>query len=135
MPQERHYFMMACATAWRRCGAAAYTSPMKQVLRSLLLLAASALAVPALSQSQEDAILLVAHLAFRDLDYRQTGLIAAPVPNGGHVGVILNRPTKRALGSLFPEHDPSKKGVQPGYSGGRCWGGALLAVVEAVTAE
>src|SRR5438552_11221591 len=103
---------------------------MKQVLRSLLLLAASALAAPALSQSQEDAILLVAHPAFRDLEYRQTVLIAAPAPNGGHVGVILNRPTKRSLGSLFPEHEPSKKVIDPVYYGGPFSRGALVALVK-----
>jgi len=110
---------------------AAYTLPMKQALRSLLLLAASALAAPALSQSQEDAILLVAHPAFRDLEYRQTVLIAAPAPNGGHVGVILNRPTKRSLGSLFPEHEPSKKVMDPVYYGGPFSRGALVALVKA----
>src|SRR5688572_14645744 len=65
------------------------------------------------AQSQEEAILLVAHPAFRDLEYRQTVLLAAPAPNGGHVGVILNRPTRRSLGSLFPEHEPSKKVLEP----------------------
>jgi putative transcriptional regulator len=114
----------------KRC-AAAYTLPMKLALRSLVLLAAFALAAPALSQSQEDAILLVAHPAFRDLEYRQTVLIAAPAPNGGHVGVILNRPTKRSLGSLFPEHEPSKKVVDPVYYGGPFSRGALVALVKA----
>src|SRR3989454_3434133 len=131
MAQERHYFMTACAAPWRRCGAAAYTLPMKKVLRSLLLLAASALAAPALSQSQEDAMILIAHPAFRDLEYRQTVLIAAPAPNGGHVGVILNRPTRRSLGSLFPEHEPSKKVLDPVYYGGPFSRGALVALVKA----
>src|SRR5438309_6652052 len=104
---------------------------MKQVLRSLVLLAAFALVAPALAQSQEDAILLVAHPAFRDLEYRQTVLIAAPAPNGGHVGVILNRPTRRSLGSLFPEHEPSKKVDDPVYYGGPFSRGALVALVKA----
>src|SRR3954469_20040310 len=82
------------------------------------------------AQSQEDAILLVAHPAFRDLEYRQTVLLAAPAPNGGHVGVILNRPTKRSLGSLFPEHEPSKKVVDPVYYGGPFSRGALVALVR-----
>ena len=43
---------------------------------------------PAAAQD-DDAVILVAHPAFRDMDYRQTVLLAAPVPNGGHVGVIL----------------------------------------------
>lgn len=67
---------------------------------------------------------------FRDLDYRQTVLIAAPAPNGGHVGVILNRPTRRTLGSLFPEHEPSKQVVDPVYYGGPFSRGALVALVK-----
>jgi putative transcriptional regulator len=97
------------------------------------LLIAALLIVPgfARAQSQDEAILLIAHPAFRDLEYRQTVLIAAPAPNGGHVGVILNRPTKRSLGSLFPEHEPSKKVVDPVYYGGPFSRGALVALVRA----
>jgi len=76
-------------------------------------------------------MILVAHPAFRDLEYRQTVLIAAPAPNGGHVGVILNRPTRRSLGSLFPEHEPSKKVVDPVFYGGPFSRGALVALVHA----
>ncbi|HZM33329.1 MAG TPA: YqgE/AlgH family protein [Burkholderiales bacterium] len=83
------------------------------------------------AQSDENAIILVAHPAFRDLDYRQTVLIAAPVPNGGHVGVILNRPTRRSLGSLFPDHEPSKRVAEPVYYGGPFSRGALVALVKA----
>jgi putative transcriptional regulator len=97
------------------------------------LLIAALLIVPgfARAQSRDEAILLIAHPAFRDLEYRQTVLIAAPAPNGGHVGVILNRPTKRSLGSLFPEHEPSKKVVDPVYYGGPFSRGALVALVRA----
>ena len=102
---------------------------MIYVLRALLVALAAALATPALAQ--EEAVILVAHPAFRDLEYRQTVLIAAPAPNGGHVGVILNRPTKRSLGSLFPEHEPSKKVVDPVYYGGPFSRGALVALVHA----
>jgi putative transcriptional regulator len=104
---------------------------MNAVLRlfsSVLLLAFSGLA---LAQPQEDALLLVAHPAFRDLEYRQTVLLAAPAPNGGHVGVILNRPTRRSLGSLFPEHEPSKKVQEPVFYGGPFSRGALVALVRA----
>ena len=58
-------------------------------------------------------------------------LVAAPAPNGGHVGVILNRPTRRSLGSLFPEHEPSKKVIDPVYYGGPFSRGALVALVRA----
>jgi putative transcriptional regulator len=95
---------------------------------------ALALCLPGLAQAQEDAVILVAHPAFRDLEYRQTVLVAAPVPNGGHVGVILNRPTRRSLASLFPEHEPSKKVFDPVHYGGPFSRGALVALVRTNTA-
>src|SRR2546423_3161627 len=101
---------------------------MTPVFRMLFVLAAAALALPA--PAQDEAMILVAHPAFRDVEYRQTVLIAAPAPNGGHVGVILNRPTKRSLGSLFPEHEPSKKVLDPVYYGGPFSRGALVALVK-----
>ena len=102
---------------------------MTRLLRGFLALAALALAAPV--HAQDEAMILIAHPAFRDLDYRQTVLIAAPAPNGGHVGVILNRPTRRSLGSLFPEHEPSKKVVDPVYYGGPFSRSALVALVRA----
>src|SRR5919109_5618509 len=101
---------------------------MTSVLRMILVLAAAALSLPA--AAQDEAMILVAHPLFRDLDYRQTVLIAAPAPNGGHVGVILNRPTKRSLGSLFPEHEPSKKVADPVYYGGAFSRRAPVALVK-----
>jgi putative transcriptional regulator len=104
---------------------------MSFVLRIVALLALLAATPFAGAQGQDDAIILVAHPAFRDLEYRQTVLVAAPAPNGGHVGVILNRPTRRSLGSLFPEHEPSKKVVEPVFYGGPFSRGALVALVRA----
>jgi putative transcriptional regulator len=96
----------------------------------LFLLAAAARPVAALAQD-EDALLLVANPGLQDVDYRQTVLIAAPGPSGGHIGVILNRPTRRSLASLFPEHEPSKKVIDPVYYGGPVSRGALVALVKA----
>ena len=84
---------------------------------------------PALAQ-EDDAVLLVAHPGFLDAEYRQTVLIAAPAPNGGHVGVILNRPTRRSLTSLFPDHEPSKRVAEPVFSGGPFSRAAVVAVVR-----
>jgi putative transcriptional regulator len=100
-------------------------------IRRVFALIALLIATPlASAQGQDDALILIAHPAFRDLEYRQTVLVAAPAPNGGHVGVILNRPTRRSLGSLFPEHEPSKKVVDPVYYGGPFSRGALVALVR-----
>ncbi|MDH5210862.1 MAG: YqgE/AlgH family protein [Betaproteobacteria bacterium] len=95
-----------------------------------LLLAATA-GLPVAQAQDDEAMFLVAHPMFRDLDYRQSVLLAAPAPSGGHVGVILNRPTRRSLGSLFPEHAPSKKVIDPVYYGGPFSRGALVALVKA----
>jgi putative transcriptional regulator len=103
---------------------------MLNAMRILLCLALFAAMASSARAQEEDAILLVAHPAFRDVDYRQTVVLAAPAPNGGHVGVILNRPTRRSLSSLFPEHEPSKKVLEPVHYGGPFSRGALVALVK-----
>jgi putative transcriptional regulator len=107
---------------------------MRNISRAVALIGLLVASAIAAAQGQDEAIILVAHPAFRDLEYRQTVLIAAPAPNGGHVGVILNRPTRRSLGSLFPEHEPSKKVLDPVYYGGPFSRGALVALVRADSA-
>ena len=106
------------------------SSSMLNAMRILLCFALFAAMASSARAQEEDAILLVAHPAFRDVDYRQTVLLAAPAPNGGHVGVILNRPTRRSLSSLFPEHEPSKKVLEPVHYGGPFSRGALVALVK-----
>ncbi|HVL34640.1 MAG TPA: YqgE/AlgH family protein, partial [Burkholderiales bacterium] len=103
---------------------------MRLRLAALVLLAGLAGGVLA----QDEAILLVAHPGLRDAEYRQTVIIAAPAPNGGHIGVILNRPTRRTLGSLFPEHEPSKRVQDPVYYGGPFSRGAVVALVRSPSA-
>ena len=102
--------------------------------RALLALALLVAAASPACAQDDDAILLVANPGLRDIDYRQTVLLAAPVPAGGHVGVILNRPTRTSLSRLFPEHEPSKKVIEPVYFGGPFSRGALVAVVKAGSA-
>jgi putative transcriptional regulator len=103
---------------------------MLAVKRIFLCFAMLAAIMSSAQAQDEDAILLVAHPSFRDADYQQTVLLAAPAPNGGHVGVILNRPTRRALSSLFPEHEPSKRVLEPVHYGGPFSRGALVALVK-----
>jgi len=102
---------------------------MGSALRLIALVALVVTGTPALADG-DDAMILIAHPQFRDLEYRQTVLVAAPAPSGGHVGVILNRPTRRSLGSLFPEHEPSKRVADPVYYGGPFSRGALVALVR-----
>lgn len=76
------------------------------------------------------AVLLVAHPDFRDPPWLQTVLLAAPLPDGGHVGVIINRPTTATLGQLFPNHTASQRVTDPVYYGGPFSTGTLVAVVK-----
>ena len=107
------------------------SSNMPNAARILLALALLVCAVSPAPAQENEAMILVAHPSLRDFDYRQTVLIAAPAPNGGHVGVIINKPTRASLGSLFPEHEPSKKVVEPVFYGGPFSRGALVALVRA----
>jgi putative transcriptional regulator len=79
---------------------------------------------------ETNSVLLVAHPEFRDPAWYQTVLLAAPLPNGGHVGVILNRPTRTTLGELFPGHASSAKVADPVHYGGPFATDALIAVVR-----
>src|SRR5262245_31939977 len=76
------------------------------------------------------AVTLVATPRLVDPDYRGTVLLAVPLENNRHVGVIVNRPTGRPLSSYFPEHAPSKRVRDPVYFGGPMLRQALFAVVH-----
>ena len=76
------------------------------------------------------AVTLVATPRLIDPDYRATVLLAVPIENNRHVGIIINRPTGRSLASLFPEHAPSKLVHDPVYFGGPMLRQAIFAVVH-----
>lgn len=76
------------------------------------------------------ALTLVASPRLVDPDYRGAVLLAVPIDNNRHVGVIVNRPTARSLASLFPEHGPSKLVRDPVYYGGPMLRQAIFAVVR-----
>jgi len=89
-------------------------------------------ALPAFAEDadQPEAVLLVASPGLRDPDYRQAVILVVPIDNDRHLGVIINRPTGRSLASLFPEHQPSKKVVEPVFLGGPMSRAAVVAVVH-----
>ena len=106
-------------------------TPWPRLLAAVLLaVVASTTWAQGQTPSTDGAVFLGAAPALRDPEYRQTVLIASPTANGGHVGVIINRPTRRSLSSLFPEHEPSKKVVEPVFFGGPFSTTALVAVVR-----
>jgi putative transcriptional regulator len=76
-------------------------------------------------------LVLAAHPEFADPLWVQTVVLVAPAPHGGHVGLILNRPTDATLSTLFPEHAASQKVVDSVYFGGPVSSEMLVALVRA----
>jgi putative transcriptional regulator len=102
-------------------------------LPACLLLAVAAFAGTAPARAVEPAdepVILVAKPALRDRLYGATILIASPLSNGQHIGFIVNRPTPVKLGTLFPDHGPSQKVVEPIYLGGPVTVETVFALVQ-----
>jgi len=78
------------------------------------------LAPLALSAAPEtgEPLLLVAQPELQSAVFGSAILFVKPTPEGGHIGLIINRPTTARLGDLFPEDEPSKKVADPLYLGG-----------------
>ncbi|HSA90559.1 MAG TPA: YqgE/AlgH family protein [Burkholderiales bacterium] len=98
----------------------------RKVLFAGLLIAA---ACAARSQDIDRPLLLVATPDLEGL-YSRTALLVVPAANGQHIGFIINRATEVKLATLFPEHAPSAKVVDPVYFGGPEMVGAIFAMVR-----
>jgi putative transcriptional regulator len=85
---------------------------------------------PASAADAPGPVLLIATDRLEGSGYNETVLIALPLRDGGHVGFILNRPTPVKLGTLYPEHAPSRKVVDPVYFGGPVLVESLFAVAR-----
>jgi putative AlgH/UPF0301 family transcriptional regulator len=101
---------------------------LKLVLALVVLLAGAAGAARAADLSR--AVMLAASEQLAGTPYEETILIAAPLPRGGHIGFIVNRPTEVKLAAIFPEHAPSHKVVDPVYVGGPVLAEAIFAVTR-----
>ena len=77
-----------------------------------------------------DTMLLVAKRQLEDPIWGSTIVLAKPIAGGGHVGFIVNKPTKMSLGELFPEHEPSKRVADPLFLGGTVNMNLVFALVE-----
>jgi len=94
----------------------------------LVLLAGMTGAARAVDLSQ--AIILVASNRLAGSIYEQTVILAAPLPQGGHLGFVVNRPTSMKLESLFPEQASTRNVVDPVYAGGPMLSNAVFAVMR-----
>lgn len=99
-------------------------------MRSILLAVMLAWSALAHAADPTQPHILVAKPELRDVLYGSSILVVKPIGNDQHVGFIVNRPTRVQLGSVFPEHGPSQKIVDPVYLGGPVGADAIFALVQ-----
>jgi putative transcriptional regulator len=102
-------------------------------LRAAALLAAALALVPvaAYAQAPERGFFLVAKPSILDPNFSRTVVLVAPAPDGGMVGVILNRPTKQSLADVLPGNTQLAQFTEPLYFGGPVERVGLFAVFQA----
>jgi putative transcriptional regulator len=77
-----------------------------------------------------EPIILVAKPELRDKVYGSSILVVRPLGGDEHVGFIVNRPSTTSLGTVFPEHGPSQKVIDPVYLGGPMGTQTIFAMVQ-----
>jgi putative transcriptional regulator len=108
---------------------------MKRLVRSLqsfgaLLVLCAGMTSAARAVDLSQAVILVASGRLAGSLYEQTVILAAPLPQGGHFGFVINSPTSVKLESLFPEQASTRNVVDPVYAGGPMMSGAVFAVTR-----
>jgi putative AlgH/UPF0301 family transcriptional regulator len=108
---------------------------MNRLVRSLksfgalvVLFAGMTGAAPAADLSE--AVILVASDRLAGSIYEQTVVLAAPLPQGGYLGFIVNRPTHVKLETLFPQQPSTRNVAEPVYAGGPILSNAVFAVTR-----
>ena len=75
-------------------------------------------------------VVLVASQNLDGSPLQQTVVIAAPLPDGGHIGFIVNRPTTVKLETLFPEQEATRTVKEPVYLGGPALAGSVFVLMR-----
>ena len=104
---------------------------MKSLRTFLALLVLTTGALPgARAADLSRAVMLVATERLAGSSYQEVVLVVAPLAEGGHIGFIVNRPTNVKLEALFPEHEPSRKVLDPVYIGGPVLSDGIFAIAR-----
>ena len=104
--------------------------PLEVLMVALVCVAGSARAA-----DMEHAVTLVATPRLAGSVFERTVIIAAPLPNGMHVGFIVNYPTELKLAALFPEERSMLEVTSPVYIGGPVQPRALFALARTPPAD
>jgi putative transcriptional regulator len=112
-------------------------NPIARVLRSLagFLVLFAGLIGAASAADLSRAVILVASERLAGSPYEGTVILAAPLPQGGHMGIVLNRPTGVKLESLFPDQESTHNVVEQVYAGGPMLPSVLFAVTHQQPAD
>lgn len=90
----------------------------------------AAFASSARAQGPANGVFLVAQPQLAAPTFRRTVILITQRPDGGSLGVILNRPTDVALSAMFPKHRNIAAQTQNMYVGGPVQPQALLFLVR-----
>jgi len=87
--------------------------------RALLCLCALLLPLDGIAAPDTtEPMMLVAQPDLKSDLFGSSIVFVKPLPDGGHVGFIINRPTTAKMGDLFPGDEASKKVADPIFLGG-----------------
>lgn len=76
------------------------------------------------------AVILVASERLAGSPFEQTVVLATPLPQGGHFGFVVNRPSGVKLEILFPEQAAAHNVVDPVYVGGPMFPRSIFALTR-----
>lgn len=80
--------------------------------------------------AQDGPVLVVASQKLNGGHYERAVMLATPF-DGGHIGLILNRPSQSTMAMLFPQHAASAMVKDPVYFGGYTARSRLFALTRA----
>ena len=108
---------------------------MKRLLSPLgsfgaVLLIAMAASGPALAADLPDPVILVASPLLDGSPFEQAVVLAAPLPDGRHIGFIINKPTGVKLQKLLPDDTAARNVTEPVYLGGPVLQPGIFAVTR-----
>lgn len=109
------------------------------VTRALHFLLVALLVAPAPAAFAQDpapranGAFLVARETLLDPNFRETAVLATQTPDGGTVGVVLNRPTRLELARFFRKPVPAENYRDRVFAGGPVMRQVLVAVFESDT--
>jgi len=101
-----------------------------RLILALLALVPAALLAQEAPPARPNGVFLVARETMLDANFRQTVVLATQTPDGGTVGVVLNRPSRRKLSGFFRNPLPAENYRDRVFAGGPVMRQVIVAVFE-----